>query len=61
MKSGTATQIIEEKVAGYRKHTISLLVANRPGVLIRIALVFARRGYNLDSLVVSPQAIPRFP
>lgn len=36
------------------KHTISLLVANRPGVLIRIALVFARRGYNLDSLVVSP-------
>lgn len=39
---------------GYRKHTISLLVANRPGVLIRISLVFARRGYNLDSVVVSP-------
>ncbi|MFW5644163.1 MAG: acetolactate synthase small subunit [Alkalispirochaeta sp.] len=43
-----------EQIAGYRKHTISLLVANRPGVLIRIALVFARRGYNLDSVVVSP-------
>ena len=36
------------------QHSISLLVNNRPGVLIRIALVFARRGYNIDSLVVSP-------
>lgn len=35
-------------------HTISFLVANKPGVLVRIALVFARRGYNIDSLVVSP-------
>lgn len=35
-------------------HTISLLVANKPGVLVRIALVFARRSYNIDSLVVSP-------
>ena len=45
---------------GYRKHTISLLVANRPGVLIRISLVFARRGYNLDSVVVSPSNNPAF-
>jgi acetolactate synthase-1/3 small subunit len=37
-----------------KKHTISLLVSNKPGVLIRISLVFARRGYNIDSLVVSP-------
>src|SRR4051812_25185900 len=36
------------------QHSISLLVNNRPGVLIRISLVFARRGYNIDSLVVSP-------
>jgi len=41
-------------------HTISLLVANKPGVLVRIALVFARRGYNVDSLVVSPAFNPRF-
>jgi acetolactate synthase-1/3 small subunit len=42
------------KTSGAHQHTISLLVNNRPGVLIRIALVFNRRGYNIDSLVVSP-------
>ena len=41
-------------------HTISILVANKPGVLVRIALVFARRGYNIDSLVVSPTINPKF-
>ncbi|MDA3851666.1 MAG: acetolactate synthase small subunit [Spirochaetaceae bacterium] len=35
------------------KHSISLYVNNKPGVLIRTSLVFARRGYNIDSLVVS--------
>ena len=34
-------------------HTLSVYVANKPGVLARIAQVFARRGYNIDSLVVS--------
>ena len=35
-------------------HTISLYVSNKPGVLVRVALVFSRRGYNIESLVVSP-------
>src|SRR5947208_4597624 len=34
-------------------HTISMLVRNKPGVLVRVALVFSRRGYNIESLVVS--------
>jgi acetolactate synthase I/III small subunit len=42
------------------KHSISLYVANKPGVLIRISLVFARRGYNIDSLVVSESNNERF-
>ena len=34
-------------------HTNSALVRNQPGVLVRVALVFARRGFNIESLVVS--------
>lgn len=41
-------------------HTISVYVHNRPGVLSRIAQVFARRGYNIDSLVVSEAHKPGF-
>jgi acetolactate synthase-1/3 small subunit len=37
-------------------HTLSLYVSNKPGVLVRVALVFARRGFNIESLVVSPAA-----
>jgi acetolactate synthase-1/3 small subunit len=43
-----------------KKHTISLYVANKPGVLNRIALVFARRGFNIDSIVASPAHDPDF-
>lgn len=35
------------------KHTISVLVENRAGVLARITGLFARRGFNIDSLAVS--------
>ena len=41
-------------------HTISLFVNNKPGVLVRVALVFSRRGFNIESLVVSPAAEGRF-
>lgn len=35
-------------------HTLSVYVANKPGVLARIAQNFSRRGFNIESLVVSP-------
>jgi acetolactate synthase-1/3 small subunit len=35
-----------------RRHTISVLVENKPGVLARISGLFARRGFNIDSLAV---------
>ena len=41
-------------------HTLSLFVNNKPGVLVRVALVFSRRGFNIESLVVSPGAEGRF-
>ncbi|MGA1194340.1 MAG: acetolactate synthase small subunit [Kiritimatiellia bacterium] len=41
-------------------HTLSVYVANKPGVLARIAQVFARRGFNIESLVVSPAIDGKF-
>ena len=37
-----------------RKHILSLLVENKPGVQTRIAGLFARRGFNIDTLTVGP-------
>jgi acetolactate synthase-1/3 small subunit len=36
------------------KHTVSVLVENKPGALMRITSLFARRGFNIDSLAVGP-------
>ena len=41
-----------------RKHVLSLLVENQPGVLARIAGLFSRRGFNIDTLAVGPTEDP---
>lgn len=40
------------------KHTLSVLVENKPGVLARISALFSRRGFNIDSLAVGPTEHP---
>jgi acetolactate synthase-1/3 small subunit len=39
-------------------HTLSVLVENKPGVLSRVAGLFTRRGFNIESLAVSPTEDP---
>jgi acetolactate synthase I/III small subunit len=41
-----------------RKHVLSVLVENKAGVLTRIAGLFARRGFNIDTLAVGPTEDP---
>ena len=41
-----------------RRHLLSLMVENRPGVLARIAGLFSRRGFNIDTLAVGPTEDP---
>ncbi|GAA1515965.1 MULTISPECIES: acetolactate synthase small subunit [Streptomyces] len=40
------------------KHTLSVLVENKPGVLARITALFSRRGFNIDSLAVGTTEHP---
>ena len=40
------------------KHKLAVTVENNPGVLSRVSGLFSRRGYNIDSLVVSDTEDP---
>lgn len=41
------------------KHTLAVLVQNRPGVLSRVAALFSRRGYNIESIAVGATENPQ--
>ncbi|MBO8141682.1 MAG: acetolactate synthase small subunit [Firmicutes bacterium] len=43
-----------------REHTLSVLVENRPGVLSRVAGMFSRRGFNIESIAVGTTEDPRY-
>ena len=65
MEAGTpqAVRLEDLHVPGQlsgRKHILSILVENKPGVLARIAGLFSRRGFNIVSLAVSPTEDDRF-
>ncbi|MFL6054340.1 MAG: acetolactate synthase small subunit [Actinoallomurus sp.] len=40
------------------RHTLSVLVENKPGILARVAALFSRRGFNIDSLAVGTTEHP---
>jgi acetolactate synthase-1/3 small subunit len=56
--SKEALSLVELQASGNlrsgRKHVLSILVENKSGVLTRIAGLFARRGFNIDTLTVGP-------
>ena len=52
LETGHFKSYIDKETKQTDLHTISFLVYNKPGVLVRIALVFSRRGFNIETVRV---------
>ena len=52
--------VVDEKLIMDEKFTVGLIVSNHFGVLNRVAGLYAKRGYNIDSLAVGETENPRF-
>src|SRR5438067_8116815 len=55
---GRVASFLAPDLTGLMRHTISVLVENKFGVLTRIASLFSGRGYNIDTLNVGPTDDP---
>src|SRR6266568_7249009 len=53
-----STKTTCEGIFQMSKHTLSVLTENKPGVLARVAGLFSRRGFNIESLAVGPTEHP---
>src|ERR1700743_2762797 len=53
MKQAASAYFLGDRKDPNETHTLSVLVANEPGVLARVLRLFPARGYNIDSLTVS--------
>ena len=54
------TALTEDHTTDPAHHLVALVVENKSGVLVRVAGLFARRGFNIVSLAVAPTHDPRF-
>ncbi len=55
----SSTAAPNRKVSPMSRHALSVLVENNPGVLARVSVLFARRSFNIDHLVVGPTEDPK--